>query len=198
MIRCLQSLDYFVSYSRSVSCDSGGSELGQADSSGRASKTTLNAGGKRRLVSEAIRTFELSERRACSALKVALSTRRYRSRRADRSALRLRLRELALARPRFSYVRLWILLRRVARRSTSAPIGARRSATATATEDSRRTCARFRWRSPSSARAPTSQFSRAASPRRERDLAAGFSDHVWSLEELIGLLGRNGSRRKAV
>jgi len=38
------------------------------------------------------------------------------SRAKDQTALRVRIRELALARPRFGYVRIWVLLRREAGR----------------------------------------------------------------------------------
>jgi putative transposase len=63
-------------------------------------------------VTEAVKAFDVSERRACSALCVARSSQRYSSRRSDCAALKLRLRELALTRPRFGYVRLHVLLRR--------------------------------------------------------------------------------------
>ncbi len=68
--------------------------------------------GKRRLSSEAIARFEVSERHAASALCVSRTSKRYQSRRSDCAALRQRLCELALARPRYGYVRLYILLRR--------------------------------------------------------------------------------------
>jgi putative transposase len=54
----------------------------------------------------------LSQRRACRLTQLARSTARYRSRRAEQSELRQRLRTLAVARPRFGYRRLGILLRR--------------------------------------------------------------------------------------
>jgi putative transposase len=53
-----------------------------------------------------------SQRRACRLTQLARSTARYRSRRAHASELRQRLRTLAVARPRFGYRRLGILLRR--------------------------------------------------------------------------------------
>ena len=56
--------------------------------------------------------FDVSERRACSALCVSRTSKRYQSRRPDCTALKQRLCELALARPRYGYVRLHILLRR--------------------------------------------------------------------------------------
>ena len=54
----------------------------------------------------------MSERRALRALAFPRSSHRYRLRRKDPVALRQRLRELAMARPRFGYRRLWVLLRR--------------------------------------------------------------------------------------
>jgi putative transposase len=54
----------------------------------------------------------LSERRACGLTRVHRSTKRYRSRRSEQSDLRERLRQLAVAHPRYGYRRLWALLRR--------------------------------------------------------------------------------------
>ncbi len=56
--------------------------------------------------------YEVSERRACSALDADRSSVRYRSRRPDDVAARARLRELAAIRRRFGYRRLHVLLRR--------------------------------------------------------------------------------------
>lgn len=58
------------------------------------------------------REFAVSERRACRTTGWPRSTHRYESRAADQTALQMRLRDLALARPRFGYRRLTILLRR--------------------------------------------------------------------------------------
>ena len=57
-------------------------------------------------------TFEVSERRACSALGADRSSVRYRSTRPDDAAIRARLRDLAAARRRFGYRRLHVLLAR--------------------------------------------------------------------------------------
>ena len=56
--------------------------------------------------------YEVSERRACSALGADRASVRYRGRRPDDAAIRARLRELAAIRRRFGYRRLHILLRR--------------------------------------------------------------------------------------
>ena len=57
-------------------------------------------------------TYKVSERRACSALGADRTSMRYRGRRPDDEAARMRLRELASVRRRFGYRRLHILLRR--------------------------------------------------------------------------------------
>ncbi len=54
--------------------------------------------------------FEVSERRACTALGVDRTSVRYRSRRPDDPVCRARLRELAAARRRFGYRRLHVLM----------------------------------------------------------------------------------------
>jgi putative transposase len=57
--------------------------------------------------------YSVSERRACRLVGIGRSTLRYGPhQRPDESLLRLRLRELAAARPRFGYRRLHVLLRR--------------------------------------------------------------------------------------
>lgn len=54
----------------------------------------------------------MSERRACSVIGADRTSIRYRSRRPDDAELRGRLRDLANARRRFGYRRLFVLLRR--------------------------------------------------------------------------------------
>ena len=56
--------------------------------------------------------FQISERHGCRLLQCPRSTQRYRSCRQDDRGLALRLKELALARPRFGYRRLHVLLQR--------------------------------------------------------------------------------------
>ena len=67
---------------------------------------------KREAVVHLCSAFEVSERRACSAIEVHRATIRYRSRRPDDLGLRERLRTLAHERRRFGYRRLHVLLRR--------------------------------------------------------------------------------------
>ena len=67
---------------------------------------------KREAVAHLRTSFEVSERRACAALGADRTSVRYRSRRPDDAAFRVRLRELAGERRRFGYRRLHILIRR--------------------------------------------------------------------------------------
>lgn len=54
----------------------------------------------------------MSERRTCRLFNMGRSSCRYRPRSVQDDNLLTRLRELATARPRFGYRRLWALLRR--------------------------------------------------------------------------------------
>jgi putative transposase len=66
---------------------------------------------KREAVAHLRSVFQMSERRACSVIAADRTVIRYRSRRPCDTALRGRLRDLANARRRFGYRRLFILLR---------------------------------------------------------------------------------------
>jgi putative transposase len=59
-----------------------------------------------------VAAFRVPTRRACGVVQCNRATFYYRSQRRDVTALRMRLRELAAARPRFGYRRRHILLRR--------------------------------------------------------------------------------------
>lgn len=67
---------------------------------------------RRAMVSEMHAQFRFSERRACRLVVVHRSSVRYRRHRGEDTALRTRLKELALVRRRFGYLRLHVLLRR--------------------------------------------------------------------------------------
>jgi putative transposase len=67
---------------------------------------------KREAVAHLRTSFQMSERRACSIIAADRTTIRYRSIRPRDTELRGRLRDLANARRRFGYRRLFILLRR--------------------------------------------------------------------------------------
>ncbi len=66
----------------------------------------------RQAVAHVKATFGVSERRACSIIKADRKSVRYRSCRPPDTALRERLRALAVERRRFGYRRLFVLLRR--------------------------------------------------------------------------------------
>jgi hypothetical protein len=57
-------------------------------------------------------TFQVSCARASPLAQFSRAAWYRRSRARDQSALRLRIRELAHARPRFGYLRIWVMLRR--------------------------------------------------------------------------------------
>ncbi len=57
-------------------------------------------------------TYRVSERRGCVALRFDRSSHRYQSIRGDQAVLRQRIRDLAAARVRYGYFRIYILLRR--------------------------------------------------------------------------------------
>jgi putative transposase len=56
--------------------------------------------------------YQVSCRRACALARICPNTWYYKTRARDAAALRMRIREIAQARPRFGYVRIWIMLRR--------------------------------------------------------------------------------------
>ena len=67
---------------------------------------------RRDLVGFFRKRFQMSTSRACELASLARSTYRYQPRRQEHQALRQRLIELAVERPRFGYRRLHLLLRR--------------------------------------------------------------------------------------
>ena len=67
---------------------------------------------KREAIRYTTKQYEVSERRACRAVKVPRSTVRYCTRRIDDGKLRSRLREIALKRRRFGSPRITVMLRR--------------------------------------------------------------------------------------
>jgi putative transposase len=77
-----------------------------------AAKKMVTPAARREAVAQLRVAYEVSERRACSALGADRTSIRYRSSRPDDAAVRARLRELAAVRRRFGYRRLHILLRR--------------------------------------------------------------------------------------
>ena len=72
----------------------------------------VKPGKRREAVAYLVQCHGQSERRACGVLRQSRATQRYTSKARDQSPLRIRLRDLALARPRYGYRRLHVLLRR--------------------------------------------------------------------------------------
>src|ERR1700742_1505183 len=89
----------------------GGGDAGQRHAEGHQHKKILTPAARREAVAHLCRSYEVSQRRACSVLAVDRSGVRYRSSRPDDGAIRTRLRELASIRRRFGYRRLHVLLR---------------------------------------------------------------------------------------
>ena len=56
--------------------------------------------------------YEVSERRACRAIAFSRATLRYRSRLDPRTALRIRMRDIAYSRVRYGYRRVRVMLLR--------------------------------------------------------------------------------------
>lgn len=56
--------------------------------------------------------YAISQRRACSVVRMSRSVCRYRSARNSRAELRLRMKEIAQVRVRYGYRRMLVLLRR--------------------------------------------------------------------------------------
>ena len=72
----------------------------------------VKPGKRREAVAYLVQCHGQSERRACGVLRQSRATQRYTSKARDQSPLRIRLRDLALSRPRYGYRRLHVLLRR--------------------------------------------------------------------------------------
>jgi putative transposase len=72
----------------------------------------VRLGVRRDIVGVLRGAYEVSERRACSAMGFGRSSHRYRSQRDPQVALRMRLRDLAATRVRYGYRRLHLLLQR--------------------------------------------------------------------------------------
>ena len=84
----------------------------QRDAEGYRRKKMVTPAARREAVAQLRVAYEVSERRACSAIGADRTSVRYRSSRPDDAAVRARLRELAAVRRRFGYRRLHILLTR--------------------------------------------------------------------------------------
>jgi transposase-like protein len=86
--------------------------FGQAHSGGSDPKRTLKPARRRTLAGWIKGRFQVSTIKACELARFSRAAFYRKSRAKDQSALRLRIRELAYARPRFGYQRIHVLLRR--------------------------------------------------------------------------------------
>ncbi|MCX5799926.1 MAG: IS3 family transposase, partial [Candidatus Eisenbacteria bacterium] len=75
-------------------------------------KKALRPAQKRERVEHLQEAYRVSERRACAVVEIWRASHRYRSRRRDDVALRMRIREIAETRVRYGYLRIHVLLRR--------------------------------------------------------------------------------------
>ena len=72
----------------------------------------LRPARRRELVRNLEMTYRVSERRGCRVLRSNRSGHRYQTIRHDQAVLRRRIREIAAARIRYGYFRIYIVLRR--------------------------------------------------------------------------------------
>ena len=88
----------------------GGPEPGQAYPAGCPVKKALTPGRRREIVAHVQASHGVSERRSCLALGVDRSSVRYVSHKPDQTPLRLRIHDLAAARVRYGYFRIYLSL----------------------------------------------------------------------------------------
>ena len=84
----------------------------QRHAEGSPTQEMVTPAAKRQAVAHLCYQYEVSQRRACSAIGVDRTSVRYRSRRSDDGIIRARLRELATTRRRFGCRRLLLIIRR--------------------------------------------------------------------------------------
>lgn len=92
--------------------ESSQSQPGQGDAAGRHPPENVRPGRAREIVGYLQASYQVSERRACSAFAINRSTQRYQSRRLDQAGLKMRIKESAATRVRYGYRRIHVLLRR--------------------------------------------------------------------------------------
>ena len=97
---------------RAIEAVGGGAEPGQNHAPGGAGKKVLKPSRRGPAVEYLCDRYRVSERHACSVLRVPRATYRYRSCADPRTELRMRIRELARARVRYGYRRIRVLLNR--------------------------------------------------------------------------------------
>ena len=89
-----------------------GSLARQAYAVGGPAKKSLRPARRRELAAWLQDIFQVSCMRACRVAQFSRAAWYRRSHAKDQAALRIRIRDLAHARPRFGYLRIWVLLRR--------------------------------------------------------------------------------------
>ena len=89
-----------------------GADVGQDDAPGCAVKKVVKPSKRRPMVSYLHGIYRVSERRAGRVARIPISTFRYESRQEPRTALRLRIREIAQVRVRYGYRKIRVLLNR--------------------------------------------------------------------------------------
>ena len=87
-------------------------ESGQDDVAGCARKKIVKPSRRRPVVNYLGGVYQVSQRRACQVARIPVSTFRYQSTQEPRTALRLRIREIAQARIRYGYRKIRVLLKR--------------------------------------------------------------------------------------
>src|SRR5271167_4575434 len=88
------------------------SDAGQGDVAGCAIKKILEPSRCRQVVDYLHGSYRVSERRACRVARLNRGTFRYRSHKDPRTALRMRIREIAQTRVRYGYRKIRVLLNR--------------------------------------------------------------------------------------
>lgn len=95
-----------------IKSDRGRSNARQADASRGLEKKVLTPAKRRKIVEFLLHAFNTSQRRACGLAQIDRSGHRYRSVRKDESDLKIKIRDLAEARPRYGYRRIHVLMAR--------------------------------------------------------------------------------------
>jgi len=97
---------------REVEAHRGRLDVGQADPAGGRAKKALKAAKRRELAAWMQERYDVCVRRSCRLALLRPSVWYQKSEARDQSALRLRIREIAMARPRFGYLRVLVMRKR--------------------------------------------------------------------------------------
>src|SRR6202051_4287812 len=87
-------------------------DAGQSDVAGCVIKKNLEPSRRRQVVEYLHGSYRVSERRACRVTRLNRGTFRYRGHKDPRTALRMRIREIAQSRVRYGYRKIRVLLNR--------------------------------------------------------------------------------------